>query len=80
MERVTEIGLIEELLGLREAKSHYLDDEIEFNSVDQYQSEVIFRRERDHMFVRSPAVAAHVSELPTQAILLSGRSPGDQSW
>ena len=64
MERETEIGLIEELLGLREAKSHYLDDEIEFNSVDQYQSEVIFQRERDHMFARLPAVAAHVSELP----------------
>ena len=64
MERETEIGLIEELLGLRETKSHYLDDEIEFNSVDQYQSEVIFQRERDHMFARLPAVATHVSELP----------------
>ena len=64
MERETEIGLIEELLGLREAKSHYLDDEIEFNSVDQYQSEVIFQRERDQIFARLPAVAAHVSELP----------------
>lgn len=64
MERETEIGLIEELLGLREAKSHYLDDEIEFNSVDQYQSEAIFQRERDQMFARLPAVAAHVSELP----------------
>ena len=64
MERETEISLIEELLGLREAKSHYLDDEIEFNSVDQYQSEAIFQRERDQMFARLPAVAAHVSELP----------------
>ncbi len=64
MERETEIGLIEELLGLREAKSHYLDDEIEFNSVDQYQSEAIFQCERDQMFARLPAVAAHVSELP----------------
>ena len=64
MERETEIGLIEELLGLLEAKSHYLDDEIEFNSVDQYQSEAIFQRERDQMFARLPAVAAHVSELP----------------
>ena len=64
MERETEIGLIEELLGLREAKSHYLDNEIEFNSVDQYQSEAIFQRERDQMFARLPAVAAHISELP----------------
>jgi phenylpropionate dioxygenase-like ring-hydroxylating dioxygenase large terminal subunit len=64
MERDVEIGLIEELLGLREVKSHYLDDEIAFNSVDQYQSEAIFQRERDQMFARLPAVAAHVSELP----------------
>jgi len=28
MERETEIGLIEELLGLRAATSNYLDDEI----------------------------------------------------
>ena len=52
------------MLGLREAKSHYLDDEIEFNSVDQYQSEPVFRHECDHIFARLPAVAAHVSELP----------------
>ena len=64
MERETEIGLIEELLGLREAKSHYLDENIEFNSVIQYQSEAVFQRERDQIFSRLPAVAAHVSELP----------------
>ena len=65
MERETEIGLIRELLGLYEAKSHYLDTEIEFNSVDQYQCETIFQRERDHMFARLPTVVAHVSELST---------------
>lgn len=65
MEREIEIGLIEELLGLRQAKSHYLDDEIEFNSADQYQCETIFQRERDDIFARLPTVAAHVSELPT---------------
>ena len=64
MKRETEIDLIEELLGLREAKSHYLDDEIEFNSVDQYQSEAVFQHERDRMFAKLPAVAAHVSEMP----------------
>lgn len=64
MKRETEIDLIEELLELREAKSHYLDDEIEFNSVDQYQSEAVFQHERDRMFAKLPAVAAHVSEMP----------------
>lgn len=64
MEHEIEVGLIEELLGLREAKSHYLDHEVEFNSVDHYQSETTFQRERDRMFARLPVVAAHVSELP----------------
>ena len=76
MERETEIGLIEELLGLREAKSHYLEDEIEFNSVDQYQSEVVFQRERDHMFARLPAVAAHASELPNAGDFLKREIAG----
>ena len=80
MERETEIGLIEELLGLREAKSHYLDDKIEFNSVDQYQSEVIFSAsEITCLRVCPPSLRMSVNSL-TQAILLSGRSPGDQSW
>lgn len=64
MERLTEIDLIEELLGLREARSHYLDEKIEFNSVEKYQSETTFQRERDQIFAELPAVAAHVSELP----------------
>lgn len=64
MERETEIGLIEELLELREARSHSLDEKIEFNSVEQYQSEAVFQCEHDQIFARLPAVAAHVSELP----------------
>jgi len=64
MERLIEIALIEELLRLREARSHYLDEKIEFNSVEKYQSETIFQCERDQIFARLPAVAAHVSELP----------------
>lgn len=64
MKRDIEIGLIEELLGLREANSHYLDDEVEFNSVERYQSEAVFQRERKQIFARLPSVAAHISELP----------------
>jgi phenylpropionate dioxygenase-like ring-hydroxylating dioxygenase large terminal subunit len=64
MDRALELHLIEELLGLREAKSHFLDQAIEFNSVDHYQSERTFNEERESIFARLPAVAAHVSEIP----------------
>jgi len=64
MDRALELNLIEELLGLREAKTHFLDQAIEFNSVDHYQSEIIFNEERESIFTRLPAVAAHVCEIP----------------
>ena len=60
MDRALELNLIEELLGLREAKTHFLDQAIEFNSVDHYQSEIIFNEERESIFARLPAVAACV--------------------
>ena len=64
MDRVLELRLIEELLGLREAKTHFLDQAVEFNSIDHYQSEAVFKEERESMFARLPAVAAHVCEIP----------------
>ena len=64
MDRALELNLIEELLSLREAKTHFLDQAIEFNSVDHYQSEIIFNEERESIFARLPAVAAHVCEIP----------------
>ena len=78
MDRVLELRLIEELLGLREAKTHFLDQAIEFNSVDHYQSEAIFKEERESIFTRLPAVAAHVCEIPNPGDFVkrevSGRS------
>ena len=64
MDRVLELQLIEELLGLREAKTHFLDQAVEFNSVDRYQSEAIFNEERESIFAQLPAVVAHVCEIP----------------
>ena len=64
MDRALELYLIEELLGLKEAKTHFLDQAIEFNSVDHYQSEIHFNDERESIFARLPAVAAHVCEIP----------------
>ena len=60
MDRALELQLIEELLGLREAKTHFLDQSVELSPVDHYQSEAIFNEERESIFARLPAVAAHV--------------------
>ena len=58
MNRALELQLMEELIGLRRAKTHFLDQAIEFNSVNHYQSEIIFNKERESIFARLPAVAA----------------------
>jgi len=76
MDRALELNLIEELLGLREAKTHFLDQAIEFNSVDHYQSEIIFNEERESIFARLPAVAAHVCEIPNPGDFVERQAAG----
>ena len=76
MDRALELNLIEELLGLREAKTHFLDQAIEFNSVDHYQSEIIFNEERESIFARLPAVAAHVCEIPNPGDFVKREAAG----
>lgn len=38
-----ELNLIGELLGLKEAEIYFLDQAVQFNPVDHYQSEAIFK-------------------------------------
>ena len=76
MDRALELHLIEELLGLREAKTHFLDQAIEFNSVDHYQSEIIFDEERESIFARLPAVAAHACEIPNPGDFVKREAAG----
>jgi len=76
MDRALELNLIEELLDLREAKTHFLDQAIEFNSVDHYQSEIIFNKERESIFARLPAVAAHVCEIPNPGDFVKRQAAG----
>ena len=64
MDRALELHLIEELLGLREAETHILDQVMQFISVEHYQAEIIFNEERESIFARLPAVAAHACEIP----------------
>ena len=63
MDRATEIELLEELAGLREARSFYLDDAVTDWPVDRYTCPERFARERQALFRSNPAIVAHGSEL-----------------
>ena len=63
MDRTTEIELLEELAGLREARAFYLDDAVTPSPVARSTCPERFARERQALFRALPAVAAHSSEL-----------------
>ena len=63
MDRATEIELLEELAGLREARSFFLDDAVETSPVSRYTCPERFARERQALFRSKPVIAAHGSEL-----------------
>ena len=63
MDRELEIELIEELIGLKEAKSHYLSEKSARAPVWHYSDPGHFQRERESVLRRRPHAALHVSEL-----------------
>ncbi len=63
MDRATEIGLIEEIIGLADQKSAYLVDTIAHSPISRYADPARFAEERDKIFKRKPTIAAHSSEL-----------------
>jgi len=63
LDREKEIGLIDELLGLRQAKSAFLDEDVTFSDVRRYTDPNRFQDEITLLFRTSPIVAAHASEL-----------------
>jgi phenylpropionate dioxygenase-like ring-hydroxylating dioxygenase large terminal subunit len=63
MDRTTEIGLIEEIIGLAAQKSTFLDETIAHSPISRYSSAERFERERAMIFKRRPVIAAHSSEL-----------------
>ena len=63
MDRSTEIELLEELAGLREARALWLDDAASTSPVARYTCPGRFSRERQVLFRALPAVVAHCSEL-----------------
>ncbi len=76
MDRSTEIELLEELAGLREARAFYLDDAVTTSPVARYTCPDRFARERDALFRRLPAVVAHASELAEPDAFLTRRYCG----
>ena len=63
MDRATEIELLEELAGLREARSFFLDDAVTTSPVFRYTCPDRFAQERQALFRSKPVIAAHGSEL-----------------
>lgn len=64
MDPKTERALIEEILGLREARTFFLEDDVAASPVERYLSPERFERERERVLRRLPSVLAHASELP----------------
>ena len=71
MDRQTELGLIDELLGLKASKSAFLDADIARNSVEHYMAGEQFDAERMKIFRPLPNAVAHVSELSEKGSFLS---------
>ena len=63
MDRKTELELLEELAGLREARSFYLDNAVTTSPVVRYTCPDHFARERQALFRSKPVIVAHCSEL-----------------
>ena len=63
MDRATELELLEELGGLRAARSFFVDDAVTAWPVARYTCPDRFTREMQALFRTMPAVAAHSSEL-----------------
>ena len=63
MDPATEIELLEELAGLREARSFFLDDAVTTSPVSRYTCPDRFAQERQALFRSKPVIAAHSSEL-----------------
>lgn len=65
MDHETEVLLLEELLGLKQAGAFFLDDAPSHNAVREYTDPTRFVMEQASIFQRLPLIIAHASELPS---------------
>ena len=73
MNRQTQIRLIEEVVGLAERKSAFLDDSIAHSPISRYSSPERFEREQAMIFRRKPLIIAQSSELEGPRAFLTKR-------
>lgn len=71
MDRQTEVSLIEEIIGLANQSSAYLDSSIAHSPISRYSSPERFERERAMIFKRKPVIVAQSSELEEQNAYLT---------
>jgi len=76
MERSVEVGLIEELLNLKAARSAFLDDETATQKVDHYWRQDRFEAEQAAIFRKLPHIVAHVTELAAPGSFLRRKMAG----
>ena len=76
MDRTTELGLIDELLALKVAKSAFLDETVARHAASAYTSETRFAREQQKLFRALPVALAHSCELPKAGSFVTRRLGG----
>lgn len=76
MQRENELNLLAELIGLNEAKSAYLDEQVTSSPIERYLSADHYEREKTHVFRGVPLIAAHANELDGENTFLRRQISG----
>lgn len=76
MDRETELSLLDELKGLSDAGSAYLDEDITRSAVEDYTSQSRFNLEKHHIFSALPHITCHSSELAEPGAFLRAELAG----
>jgi phenylpropionate dioxygenase-like ring-hydroxylating dioxygenase large terminal subunit len=71
MEQSIQEELLSELLALHGDRKPYLDEHWEKPDLERYYSAQFFRKEREHISLALPQIAAHSSELPEPGAFLT---------
>ena len=78
MHRDKEIALLDELLGLRQAKSAFLDEDVTYSDVRRYTDTARFQTEVARLFRGRPVILGHSSEIANDGDFLVREHAGLQ--
>lgn len=76
MHRETELRLIDELLALRNDNAAFCAEHASQSPVARYTDTEVFDNERNNLFLQTPFLAAHHSQLPTAGSFITRDIPG----